>query len=112
MISLAEARSGLERDEHLLAVDSRGDIRPIPEGGVGPATALVRPIADALKLVSDSGLISGSVDRESAWAVERLVISGAVLARISDEFESLSDLYRAVEEAGFDWRISPTSSGP
>ncbi|MDX1468935.1 MAG: hypothetical protein R3258_06300 [Acidimicrobiia bacterium] len=111
MISLAETRSALEAGATLVAIDASGVLHSVPDDVLGPATALVQPIRDALKLVTDQGLIRGSTDRDAVWAVERLVLSRVVIDELDDEYMSLSEVFQAVGSAGFEWGIRPMPSG-
>ena len=53
-----------------------------------------------------------SIDRDAVWAVQQLVFSAEAIKGLPDEFDSLQEVYLAVEANGFEWDLSQTPSGP
>jgi hypothetical protein len=76
----------------------------------GPASLLVRPVTDALKVV-EAGLVSGVADRAGVGAVAGLSLARGVVDRLGDGDFTLDGLMRRVVELGHGWDVvswSPT----
>lgn len=89
--------------------DEHGDpvARDIPEM-TSPAVLLVAPVTDAVKRVE--GREVESLDRNSMWAVEAIVLDRSVLHRLGDDEMTAEDLLSAVRDLGYSWEVSPISS--
>lgn len=74
----------------------------------GPASLLVAPVTDAVKRMR--GGVVESLDRDQMWVVEAMVLETDVLQALGDVGLTAEELWRAVEQAGFSWQVSPTSS--
>ena len=72
---------------------------------IGPATLFVAPVTDALKTVSDDGLVDRSLDRDSVWAIDALALNRVVLHRLEDDTATFLELIEKVAELGFSWQI-------
>lgn len=109
MISIERLRAQLEGD--WVAFDKQGRVVDyvVPKD-IGPATMSVSPVTDALKRIDEADRVSGSVDKNSVWAVDAIVLNSIVLRRLADETYTAEDLIEAVRDAGFTWQISPTSA--
>lgn len=77
---------------------------------IGPATLSVSAVTDALKQVDEADRVVGSVDRETVWMVDAVVLNSIVLRRLPMTSFTIEELLEAVREAGFVWQISPTSA--
>jgi len=107
MISTARLLDSL-RDGRV-AFDTQGDPVEVDVTNVhGPASLLVAPVTDAVKRLRD-GLVE-SLDRDQMWVVEAIVLEGDVLQSLGEVDLTAEQLWLAVEEAGFSWQVSPTSS--
>jgi hypothetical protein len=76
---------------------------------IGPATLAVRPVTDALKRVDENDEVVASVDKNSVWAVDAIVLNTIVLDRLPDESFTVEGLIEAVRSVGFTWQISSIS---
>jgi hypothetical protein len=74
----------------------------------GPATLLVAPVTDAVKRMS--GGVVESLDRDQMWVVEAIALEADVLVALGEVELTAEELWQAVDQAGFSWQISPTSS--
>lgn len=110
VISLADLRGVI--DGKWIAVDMKGDPvdYKVPRD-IGPATLSVSPVTDALKIVDSAGNLTGSVDKDSCWFVDAIVLNVIVLDRLPDGSYTAENLIEEVRRAGFSWQISSTS-GP
>jgi hypothetical protein len=107
MISTARLLGALHGGH--VAFDTQGN--PVEIGiadARGPATVLVAPITDAVKRLRD-GVVE-SLDRDEMWVVEAMVLEGHVLRLLGEVDLTADELWAAVEDAGFAWQVSPTSS--
>lgn len=80
-----------------------------PRLGQSPAALLVVPVTDALKQITDEGMIVSSIERDSVVEVVGFSLASEVLAVLPDEVSDGAGLLQAVENVGFEWLISPTS---
>lgn len=107
MISTARLLAALHGGH--VAFDTQGNPVEIDLADVrGPATLLVAPVTDAVKRLRD-GVVE-SLDRDEMWVVEAMVLEGDVLRHLGEVDLTADELWAAVEEAGFAWQVSPTSS--
>lgn len=74
----------------------------------GPATLVVAPVTDAVKRLS--GDVVESLDRDSMWVVEAIVLEREVLDLLGPGEMTADQLWQAVTNAGYSWRVIPTSS--
>lgn len=70
---------------------------------IGPATLLVRPVTDALKMRSGTRLI-GAVRRDLVWSVEGFALNRVVVDKLGGEYTPL-ELYEAVRETRLSWQF-------
>lgn len=92
-----------------VAFDTQGNPVEVDIADVrGPATLLVAPVTDAVKRLRD-GVVE-SLDRDEMWVVEAMVLERDVLRDLGEVDLTADELWVAVEEAGFTWQVSPTSS--
>lgn len=92
-----------------VAFDSDGNPVDPPEIDVGfPATAQVAPVTDAVKRLR--GDVVESLDRDSLWTVEIMVLEREVLESLDPEEMTAGEVWLAVIRAGYTWQISPSSS--
>ena len=105
LVELAEERDGW------VVVDPWGQVvdLSLPKG-MAPATLLVAPVTEALKRVSEEGMVIGAIDRDQVWEVAAFALSHHALRRLDGEFTSAHHLYRAVNEAGLVWQARPLRS--
>jgi hypothetical protein len=107
MISTAKLLASLH--EGHVAFDTQGNPVEVDRSYVrGPASILVAPVADAVKRLRD-GVVE-SLDRDEMWVVEAMVLEGDVLRDLGEVDLTADELWAAVEEAGYAWEVSPTSS--
>ena len=104
MFSLEQARQAVADGAQHVELDSRGAAVSLYEGS-GHFTAVVKEVSDALKKVSSSGLITGSVDRDEVWEIDRLVLSAEVVSDLDAKYETLAHLLEAVDGAGYTLEI-------
>lgn len=109
VISIEQLRDQLDGD--WVAFDSHGEVVDyvVPKD-IGPATLSVSPMTDAMKQVDEADRVVGSVDKNSVWSVDAIVLNSIVLKRLPDATFTAEDLIEAVRDAGFAWQISPTSA--
>jgi hypothetical protein len=85
--------------------------------GWGPATLLLAPVADALKLV-EGGLVVEGVDRDGLASVAGFALDEAIVLRLGPQPPVGEDLYLAVTSLGVVWEsrmvrgADPTWQGP
>ena len=92
-----------------VAFDTQGNPVEVDLGIVhGPASLLVVPVTDAVKRMR--GGVVESLDRDQMWVVEAMVIETDVLEALGEVDLTAEELWQAVEQVGFSWQISPTSS--
>jgi hypothetical protein len=108
VISIERLRHQLDGD--WVAFDGNGDVVEynVPSN-VGPAMLSVSPVTDALKRVDDADHVVGSVDKNSVWVVDAIVLNRVVFRRIPEGTFTAEELIEAVREAGYSWQISETS---
>lgn len=107
MISTARLAGSME--EGRVAFDTHGDPVEVDVAMLrGPATLLVTPVTDAVKRLRD-GVVE-SLDRDEMWVVEAMALESEVLDALGEVEVTAEELWLAVEEAGFAWQVSPTSS--
>lgn len=107
MISTAKLLGSLHGSH--VAFDTQGNPVEVDIADVrGPATLLVAPVTDAVKRLRD-GVVE-SLDRDEMWVVEAMVLERDVLRDLGGVDLTADELWVAVEEAGFTWQVSPTSS--
>lgn len=104
-VSVLESRLG---DGDWVVVRPSGEVvdMEIPIN-IGPATLIVSVVGDALKKVED-GLVTGSFDRDSVWAVSAFALNRVVIRRLEGEFTPLG-LYDAVLDLGLGWQVDKAS---
>jgi len=108
VISIESLREHLDGD--WVAFDKQGNVVDyVVPRDIGPATLSVSPVTDALKEVDEADRVVGSVDKNSVWSVDAIVLNSIVLRRLSENTYTAEGLIEAVREAGFSWQISPTS---
>ena len=108
MISIAALRRHMVGD--WVAFDKRGTVVDyvVPKD-IGPATLSVSAVTDALKEVDEGDRVVRSVDKNSVWSVDAIVLNSVVLRRLPEQTYTAEELIVAVREAGFAWQISSTS---
>jgi len=107
MISTAKLLAALH--EGHVAFDMKGNPVEVDAAHIrGAATLLVVPVTDAVKRLRD-GVVE-SLDRDEMWLVEAMVLGSDVLGRLGEVDLTADELWLAVEEAGYAWQLSPTSS--
>lgn len=110
---LAELAELAEEGHAWVVVDHSGQVLEISlPKGLAPATLLVAPITEALKRVSEEGLVIESIDREQVWAAAAFALSPYVLRRLEGEFTTAQDLYQAVQKAGLVWQAKRMPLSP
>lgn len=94
-----------------VAFDKHGDIVEylVPKD-IGPATLSVSAVTDALKEVDPAGRVVASIDKNTVWSVDAIVLNSIVLRRLPEGEYGVEALIEAVRQAGFAWQISPTSA--
>lgn len=108
MISIRRLREHLVGD--WVAFDRHGTaVDYVVPKDIGPATLSVSDVTDALKRVDDADRVVGSVDRNTVWSVDAIVLNSIVLRRLPEETYEAEELIQAVRDIGFSWQISRTS---
>lgn len=108
VISIERLKDQLDGD--WVAFDKHGQVVEYTvQKDIGPATLSVSPVTDALKEVDDADRVVGSVDRNTVWSVDAIVLNTIVLRRLPDETFTAEELIEVVREVGFGWQVSLTS---
>lgn len=96
-----------ETDADPVPIDADGSRleATVPEG-LGPATLLVGPVVDAVKLVED-GRVVGSLDRDDLYAVAGVVVARSLLESIAETELSLPAIIEAAAMLGHRWESHP-----
>lgn len=106
VISIERLRAQLDGD--WVAIDKHGHVVEYTVAkDIGPATLSVSPVTDALKEVDDADRVVGSVDKNTVWSVDAIVLNTIVLQRLPDSTYTAEELIEAVRDVGFGWQISP-----
>lgn len=93
-----------------VVLDSTGaPIDRAPPSTTEPAVLLVSRITDAVKMV-ENGFITGSLKRDSLWAVHGFVLTAEVVDSLPDGPMTPGELLRSVEGLGFSWAPIPATS--
>lgn len=112
-MSLVELKQALESDRDWVVVAADGELVEVDvPRDVGPAAVLVSEITDALKTVSDEGLVVDAPRREEVWQVEAFVLNRVVIEALDPDVDNLAipqGLLTAVEELGFGWQVKPVN---
>lgn len=103
MLTVAALNEGLG-DGDWVVVRPSGEVieMEIPKN-IGPATFIAGPVTDAVKTQSE-GLIIGSIDRDTLWAVEAFALNRVVVRHLDGVLTPL-ELYQAVVDMGLAWQI-------
>ena len=108
MLSIAALRAHAEESEGWVVVSETGETVTLttPPGFSSP-TLLVAPVTDALKVVSPSGLVEGSLNRDTTWRVSGFALDASTLAALEVDRVEARDLYTAVTDLGVRWAVLP-----
>ena len=71
----------------------------------GRAALLVTTVTDAVRTVTPDGLVAGSLDRESLWAVEGFALTAAVVRALPELEFTPEGLLEAVANLGTEWDV-------
>jgi len=94
------------RDWVVLGVDGELVDVEVPRD-VGPAALLVSSVTDALKTVSEDGLVVDAPRRDGVWQVEAFVLNRVVVEALDSKVPVPGGLFDAVEELGLGWQVRP-----
>lgn len=108
MISIPALRAHAEEEDDWVVVRQSGEIVPLDASSrFSSPTLLVAPVTDALKAVSSSELVEGSIDRDSTWRVTGFALDASTLAALEVDRVDALDLYSAVTALGLRWDVLP-----
>jgi hypothetical protein len=89
-----------------LGVD--GEQLDFPDLGVPASpTLLVTSVTDALKTVSDDGLVTGSLDRRDMWRVVGYHLDEKTSHRLAQGNIGIDRIHQGVVEMGLAWQALP-----
>lgn len=108
MLSIAALRAHAEDEDGWVVVRVSGEIvAATTSSRFSSPTLLVAPVTDALKVVSPSGLVEGSLDRDTTWRVSGFALDASTLAALEVDRVEARDLYTAVTDLGVRWAVLP-----
>lgn len=103
-ISALNARLGEGENWVLFDIAGTPFDLPVPRD-IGPATLLVSPVTDALKTMSEDGLVVESLDRANVWSVVGYALNRVVLKKLDHVNMSPDQLYEAVVGLRLGWQV-------
>jgi hypothetical protein len=90
----------------MLGID--GESLDFLELGVPAApTLLVAPVTDALKTVSDDGIVTGSLDRDDMWRVVAYHLDEKTARQLAEREVGLERIHQEVVDMGLTWQALP-----
>jgi hypothetical protein len=108
VVTPSKLKKVIEAGRDWVVVGAEGDLVDLEvPADVGPAALLVTSVTDALKTVSEDGLVVGAPRRDGVWQVEAFVLNRVLVAALPPDVDIPGDLFDAVEELGFGWQVRP-----
>ena len=85
-----------------VAWDGRDLAKP---GDIETPAVLVSDVTDALKIVSDDGFVTGSIDREATWKLVGFCIDSETSEKLGLEGLAPKSIHRRLAESRSGWSI-------